>query len=138
MGWRSRRGQARTCRAKDDDAVGIRVNNASDVQLINNVIRRTDSFAVRLGNGDEGPSTDVKVIGNTMLSSKLVRVRQKRPGLEMDLNHYARGGLFQADNLKTPELATWQRSTGLDANSGQDAREAGPDSGNPLRTWRAS
>ncbi|ATB43368.1 hypothetical protein CYFUS_008848 [Cystobacter fuscus] len=109
-------------RARNNDAVGIRVNNASEVQLLRNTIERTGGFAVRLGDSGDGLSRGVEVLGNTMIAAQLVRVGLDRPGLQMNLNRYSSGGLFDASDLgQTRGLAEWQRFTRLDADSTLEA-----------------
>jgi nitrous oxidase accessory protein NosD len=101
-------------------AIGIRVNKANDVQLLDNTITRTDSFAVRFGGeGSEGPSANVTVMGNTMCSAQLVRLVRKAPGFKMDSNHYAREGRFADEAGGSLDLAEWRKRTGQDANSDQ-------------------
>lgn len=46
-----------------------------------------------------------------------VRVGPKRPGLRMDDNRYAPGGLFKADPLETRDFSRWKSATGLDGDS---------------------
>ncbi|WP_187344913.1 right-handed parallel beta-helix repeat-containing protein [Cystobacter ferrugineus] len=109
-------------RARNNDAVGIRVNNASDVRLLHNTIERTGGFAVRLGDSGDGISRGVEVLGNTMSAAQLVRVGLDRPGLRMNLNRYSSGGLFDASDLgQTRGLAEWKRFTRLDADSSLEA-----------------
>ncbi|WP_395852083.1 nitrous oxide reductase family maturation protein NosD [Cystobacter fuscus] len=105
-------------RARNNDAVGIRVSNASDVQLLHNTIGRMGGFAVSLGEGGDGISRGVEMLGNTMIAARLVRLGLDRPGLQMNLNRYSTGGLFDAGSLgQTRGLAEWQRFTRLDADS---------------------
>jgi nitrous oxidase accessory protein NosD len=105
-------------RAKDKkDAVGIRVNNARNVKILDNLIEKTDSFALRLGGEGDGGSDDVTVMGNTMLSSQLIRLGSDAPGFKSDSNRYSRRGRFQFKGDKNLDLDEWRKRTGQDAKS---------------------
>lgn len=101
------------------DAVGIRVNNAQNVEIRGNIIERTGFYAVRIGSG-EGASREVAVADNTLRTDLLVRLGSARSGLQMSRNHYGPGLLDAGGNRKTRKLAEWQRLTGLDVDSDQE------------------
>jgi nitrous oxidase accessory protein NosD len=104
--------------AGGSDGTGIRVENARQVRVVDNHIENTDGYGMMLGLGANGaPSQDLEVASNEVRTDKLVRVGQKRPGLRMDRNRYAPGGLFKADPLKTRDFNRWKQQTGLDGDS---------------------
>lgn len=100
------------------DGAGIRVENAREVRVIDNHIEDTDGYGMMIGLGANGaPSRELEVASNEVRSKKLVRVGRQCPGLRMDGNRYAVGGLFKADPLETRDLEQWKRHTGLDRDS---------------------
>lgn len=103
------------------DGAGIRVENASGVQVVDNKIEKTDGYGMMLGLGANGaPSKNLTVKDNTVRSSKLVRLGWQRPGLRMDGNRYARGSMFKADPKETKDINQWKASSGVDKSAVQD------------------
>lgn len=100
------------------DGAGIRVENARQVEVTDNRIEDTDGYGMMLGLGANGaPSRNLMVARNDIRTDKLVRVGKQRPGLRMDDNLYASGGLFKADPLETRDFNRWKSRTGLDRGS---------------------
>ncbi|MBZ4421302.1 nitrous oxide reductase family maturation protein NosD [Myxococcus sp. RHSTA-1-4] len=98
------------------DGVGIRVENARDVEVVGNTIEKTEGYGMMLGLGANGaPSEDLTVVGNTVRCRNLVRLGRHHPGLRMDRNRYASGGLFKADPKEVRDLDAWKRVSGVDA-----------------------
>jgi hypothetical protein len=88
------------------------------VRVLDNRIEDTEGYGMMLGLGANGaPSRDLEVASNEVHSEKLVRVGPKRPGLRMDGNRYASGGLFKADPVETRDFSRWKAATGLDGDS---------------------
>jgi hypothetical protein len=71
-----------------------------------------------LGLGSNGaPSSGLTVKDNIIRTGKLVRLGKKRPGLRMDSNHYAPGGLFKSEPKETRDFSQWQELSGVDQDS---------------------
>jgi hypothetical protein len=104
--------------AGGSDGAGIRVENASQVQLEGNTIEDTDGYGLMLGLGSNGaPSSGLTVKDNVVRTEKLVRLGKKRPGLQMGDNTYASGGLFKAEPKETRDFSQWQELSGVDQDS---------------------
>lgn len=104
--------------AGGSDGAGIRVENATQVQLEGNTIENTDGYGLMLGLGSNGaPSSGLTVKDNIVRSQKLVRLGKKRPGLKMGDNKYAPGGLFKAEPQETRDFSQWQALSGVDQDS---------------------
>ncbi|MDY7228028.1 right-handed parallel beta-helix repeat-containing protein [Hyalangium rubrum] len=100
------------------DGAGIRVENASKVKVEGNTIEDTDGYGMMLGLGANGaPSSDLTVKDNVVRTEKLVRLGKKRPGLRMESNRYAPGGLFKAEPKETRDFSQWKEMTGVDKDS---------------------
>ncbi len=109
---------------RDTDGAGIRVENASNVRVIGNIIEDTDGFGLVIGRGanhNGAPSLDVRVESNIVRGGKLLRLGSHHSGLTVNHNQYAVGE-FVSDqaSLKTRRLARWQQATGLDLDSTQE------------------
>lgn len=103
------------------DGADILVENATGVQVVDNTIEKTDGYGMMLGLGANGaPSRDLTVKNNTVRGSKLVRLGQQRPGLRMDGNRYARGGMFKADPKETKDINQWKAASKVDKNAVQE------------------
>lgn len=103
------------------DGAGIRVENASGVQVLDNKIEETDGYGMMLGLGANGaPSRNLTVKNNTVRGSKLIRLGGKRPGLKMASNRYSRGGMFKVDPKETKDLNQWKAASGVDKDAVQD------------------
>jgi nitrous oxidase accessory protein NosD len=104
--------------AGGSDGTGIRIENARQVEVSDNHIENTDGYGMMFGLGANGaPSENLVVASNEVRTDKLVRVGKQRPGLRMDDNRYASGGLFKADPLETRDFNRWKQQTGLDRDS---------------------
>lgn len=102
------------------DGTGIRVENAKDVAVVGNTIDKTEGYGLMVGLGaNNAPSENVLVEGNVVRTRNLVRLGQHRPGLRMDHNRYARGGLLKADPEEVHDLTEWKHVSGVDGTSSQ-------------------
>ncbi|NPC81327.1 DUF1565 domain-containing protein, partial [Pyxidicoccus fallax] len=100
------------------DGVGIRVENARDVEVVGNTIEKTEGYGMMLGLGaNDAPSENVTVHDNSLRGQNLVRLGRHRPGLRMDRNRYAAGGRFKADPREVRGLDTWKQVSGVDEKS---------------------
>jgi nitrous oxidase accessory protein NosD len=104
--------------AGGSDGAGIRVENATNVQLEGNTIEKTDGYGMMLGLGSNGaPSSELTVKDNIVRTQKLIRLGKKRPGLRMGTNQYSPGGLFKAEPKETRDFSLWKELSGVDKDS---------------------
>jgi nitrous oxidase accessory protein NosD len=102
------------------DGTGIRVENAKDVAVVGNSIDKTEGYGMMVGLGaNNAPSENVTVRENVVRGRNLVRLGKHRPGLRMDRNRYARGGLLKADPKEVRDLTEWKSVSGVDGTSAQ-------------------
>ncbi|QSQ26785.1 right-handed parallel beta-helix repeat-containing protein [Pyxidicoccus parkwayensis] len=102
------------------DGTGIRVENAKDVAVVGNTIDKTEGYGLMVGLGaNNAPSENVTVAENVVRSPNLVRLGRHRPGLRMDRNRYAKGGLLKADPKEVRDLTQWKSLSGVDVTSSQ-------------------
>ena len=62
---------------------------------------------------------------NVIRTQKLVRLGRQRPGLRMDSNRYAQGGMFKAEPKETRDFSQWKQLCGVDQGSASRT-ESGP------------
>lgn len=117
---------------------GVRIENGTDVRVLNNTITGTDGFALVVGHGTGGSSTNVTVRNNLFATRAGISLGSQAPGLALESNLYTQGARFATGSFFVPALdwvgqtlAAWKQS-GRDASSREsDAALADADSLTP-------
>ncbi|WP_338869442.1 right-handed parallel beta-helix repeat-containing protein [Myxococcus stipitatus] len=111
------------------DGVGIRVENASDVDIVGNSISNTSGYGLMLGLGSNKnpsggaalPSSSLTVTGNAIEGHFLVHLGRDplRPNLKMYGNQYSSGGTFKSDTTEIQAFTAWLTASKVDQGSTQ-------------------
>jgi nitrous oxidase accessory protein NosD len=106
---------------------GIRIENGIDVRVLHNTITGTNGFALVIGHGTGGASSNVAVRNNLIATRNAVNLGPHAPGLKMESNLYLPGAGFSTGDFFIPAeswvgdtLATW-REAGRDVDSQESA-----------------
>jgi nitrous oxidase accessory protein NosD len=106
---------------------GIRIENGRDVRVLHNTLTGTDGFALVIGHGTGGDSTDVAVRNNLFATRHAVNLGPHAPGLKMESNLYLPRAGFTTGSFFVPSvawvgdtLAAWQ-AEGRDVGSVESA-----------------
>ncbi|MFP2910316.1 nitrous oxide reductase family maturation protein NosD [Pyxidicoccus sp. 3LFB2] len=112
---------------KTPEGSAIRIENGADVRVLHNTISGTNGFALVLGHGTGGDSTNVAVRNNLIATRNAVNLGPHAPGLRMESNVYLPGAGFATGSFFIPAvtwvggtLATWQ-AAGRDVGSKESA-----------------
>ncbi|WP_426745710.1 right-handed parallel beta-helix repeat-containing protein [Myxococcus faecalis] len=109
---------------KTPEGSAIRIENGVDVRVLHNTVTGTNGFALVLGHGTGGDSTNVAVRNNIFDTKNAVHLGHSAPGLKMESNLYRPGANFTTGNFFVPELswvgtlfAAWKQQEGQDVTS---------------------
>jgi nitrous oxidase accessory protein NosD len=126
------------------EGTGIRVENSSGAKILNNTLTDIPGYALVLGHGTGGASTNLTVKNNIVQNAKAVNLGSERPGLKLDQNLYLANSTFTAgskaitlEGLKSEgfEQASVVGDAGLDRSTfqpGQIVVDRGDDVGLPF------
>lgn len=105
----------------------IRIENGVDVRVLHNTITGTQGFALVVGHGTGGDSSNVAVRNNVFATRAAVHLGTHAPGLVLQSNRYLPGAGFATGDFFVPAvswvggtLATWQ-GAGRDTDSQENA-----------------
>ncbi|WP_163862656.1 right-handed parallel beta-helix repeat-containing protein [Myxococcus eversor] len=108
---------------KMPEGSAIRIENGVDVRVLHNTVTGTKGFALVLGHGTGGDSTNVAVRNNLFVTRNAVNLGPYTSGLDMSANVYQPGANFTTGNFFIPEdswvgelLAAWKQQ-GQDTSS---------------------
>ncbi|MFP2929782.1 right-handed parallel beta-helix repeat-containing protein, partial [Pyxidicoccus sp. 3LG] len=112
---------------KTPEGSAIRIENGIDVRVLHNTITGTNGFALVLGHGTGGDSSNVAVRNNLIATRNAVNLGPHAPGLKLESNLYLPGAGFATGSFFIPvttwvgsTLATWQ-AAGRDVGSVESA-----------------
>ncbi|WP_338865121.1 right-handed parallel beta-helix repeat-containing protein [Myxococcus stipitatus] len=113
---------------KMPEGSAIRVENGNDVRVLHNTVTGTNGFALVVGHGTGGASSNVVVRNNLFNARNAVNLGPLAPGLTMESNSYPPGASFTFGDFFAPDnawkgtpLATWKQERRLDVNSTESA-----------------
>ncbi len=97
------------------EGTGMRLENSDGTKVLNNTIVRTAGFALRLGGGTGGATSNATVKNNIIDATQNVNLGAQRAGLQMDGNLYGLSGSFGINGA----AADWTafKALGVDATS---------------------
>ncbi len=93
------------------EGTGIRLENSDGTKLFNNTVVRTAGYALRLGGGTGGATSNLVVKNNVISSTQNANLGAERPGLVMAGNLYGQSGSFGL-NGTTTDFATFKSQAG--------------------------
>ncbi|NPC78489.1 DUF1565 domain-containing protein, partial [Pyxidicoccus fallax] len=112
---------------KTPEGSGIRIENGVDVRVLHNTVTGTNGFALVIGHGTGGASSNVAVRNNLFATRNAVSLGPLAPGLKLESNLYLPGAGFNTGNFLVPSstwvggtLAAWQ-AAGRDTGSTESA-----------------
>ncbi|NTX01438.1 nitrous oxide reductase family maturation protein NosD [Myxococcus sp. CA040A] len=112
---------------KMPEGSAIRIENGVDVRVLHNTVTGTKGFALVLGHGTGGDSTNVAVRNNLFATRNAVNLGPYTSGLDLAANVYLQGAHFTKGNFFIPEdswvgelLAAWKQQ-GQDVSSAESA-----------------
>ncbi|MBU8897649.1 right-handed parallel beta-helix repeat-containing protein [Corallococcus sp. M34] len=105
----------------------IRIENGTDVRVLNNTVTDVEGFALVVGHGTGGASTNVTARNNIFAARNAMSLGGQAPGLKLDNNLYAQGANFSTASFFVPGADWVGQSLTVWKQSGQDAssREGG-------------
>jgi hypothetical protein len=89
------------------DGTGIRIENSSGAQVLNNTFVDVEGPAMILGHGTGGPTERLTVENNVVDAAVALSLGGQAPGLSMNHNLYRSGARFQVPGGEVA-LAGWQ------------------------------
>ncbi|QSQ14489.1 right-handed parallel beta-helix repeat-containing protein [Myxococcus landrumensis] len=113
---------------KSAEGAALRIENGNDVRVLHNTVTGTSGFALVIGHGTGGASSNVVVRNNLFNARHAVNLGPLAPGLTMESNSYQPGANFTfgdffapANDWKGTPLATWKQERSLDVSSNESA-----------------
>ncbi len=104
--------------APDLPAAGMQIENSEGARVMHNTIARVDGYALSIGHGTGGPTSNLSVENNVLDSSAGLKLGEAWPGLVMRSNLYPEQASVKIGLADPVPLTTWQ-STGMDVSSKQ-------------------
>ncbi|MBF5041760.1 MULTISPECIES: nitrous oxide reductase family maturation protein NosD [Myxococcaceae] len=95
---------------------GIRLENCEDVLVANNTVVGAVTAALRLGGGEGGATSNLKVYNNILQGAETVRIGSQAPGLVLGNNLYASTAKINLSGAGVLSFSSWM-SRGLDSGS---------------------